>query len=206
MIFESLSKLYPQTETIKTGDNIEIRCMDEGDSDVLNAFFAEIPIEDKIFLRLNVNTEEGIRKWIGRIKDGRSITLLAFLDKKLVGQASLHQDSFDSSKHVGYLRLRVAVLHRNKGIASFLSAHLYQIALRTNLKKLSVELQEDHEIACKIFIDKLGFKKEAVLKDQVIDYNGETHNLAILTNDPVSLLDELKRKLRFADMLNCGEY
>ncbi len=205
MKFEDLSGLYPKTEKLKSNENIEIRLMNADDSKILLEFFAAIPDEDKIFVRLNVDNEKGIRKWIGRIEDRRTVTLLAFLEGKLVGQASLHQDSFDCSHHVGHLRLRVIVQHRNKGIASFLSAHIYQIAQKTKLEKLCVEIHEGHEIACKIFIDKLGFKKEAVLKDYVIDKKGNTHNLVILTNDPEALLEELKQKLRFADLLY-GQY
>lgn len=206
MIFEGILELYPKRETLKTGEEIEIRVMNQGDSAILRKFFSEIPEEDKSFLRLNIDNEEGINRWMKRINEGTSMTLLAILNGELVAQASIHQDDLYSSRHIGHIRLRVSVPYRNRGIASLLSAHIFQIALKTKLDKLSIEIPDKNEFACRIFVNNLGFKKEAVLKGFVIDHDGNKCDLAILTNDSKALFEELKRKLRFADILYGGEY
>jgi len=56
------------------------------------------------------------------------------------------------------------------------------MAIERKLKKLSANMTVDQQGAVAIF-EELGFSGEALLKDQVMDKNGETHDIVILSCD-----------------------
>lgn len=196
---------FPKTENLKDASIMKIKLMTKEDKQKMLDFYAQIPAEDKIYVRMDV-TSEGLDHWIRCIEEETAVTLLGFVKEELVGIVSLHQDVAASCRHVGYIRLSVSRKHRAKGIASILAHEIYRIAFTLNLEKVCTEITPEQEMAQTIFTIKLGFKKEAVLKDHIKDSKGYKHDMIILSNSPAELLEELKRRTIFTETIYSQEY
>ncbi len=57
---------------------------------------------------------------------------------------------------------------------------LFVAAVRDGVEKVEVEIMEDNIGAIKS-VEKLGFKRDGILRDFVTDIKGRKHNLAILS-------------------------
>ena len=62
--------------------------------------------------------------------------------------------------------------------------------MRRGLDKL-VAFMMDNQIGAYKAFKRVGFKKEAELKDHVIDLNGKKHNLIIMTNNVRKLMKKM---------------
>ena len=58
----------------------------------------------------------------------------------------------------------------------------FLIALSLKLQKLTAHMTVDQTGAINVF-EEMGFKPEALLKDQVMDQAGEKHDIVILSHD-----------------------
>jgi len=83
---------------------------------------------------------------------------------------------------VGELRVAVARAYRRKGLATALAGLLVRLATDQGVDKFIVEVVENQVGALRTF-EKLGFHKEAVLRDHVKDRSGMRRDLLILAND-----------------------
>ena len=81
--------------------------MNEKDINSIFNFFSEIPSKDKLYLQEDVAIIETIKKWIHRIKEKRTITVLGEIAKILCAEATLHQEAAGWSKHVGNIRINI---------------------------------------------------------------------------------------------------
>lgn len=59
------------------------------------------------------------------------------------------------------------------------------------LEKVSAEMMENQYAAIEVF-KALGFVKEAVLKNHVMDLNGNKHSLIIMSQDVSSLWEKIR--------------
>lgn len=197
---------FPKIDYLKDGTKINIRLMTKEDTNRILEFFAKIPGKDKLYLRENVSDENAIKQdWIRKIEEGTGLTILGFINNKLIGEAALIQNTSGWSKHVGYIRINVAKKQRGKGIATVLASEIYNIAVKTGFEKICAQIIREQKEALDIF-KKLGFKEEALLKNHVKDHKGKKHDLILLSNDPSELLKEIIRHMQFSDMRYGQEY
>ena len=155
---------------------MEIRPVQEGDSEVLSRFFERIPESDRTFLKEDVGDPRVLADWVqpdtGRtiaIDDGQVVGALAVVP--LVGWSS----------HVGEVRLVVDPDHRGRGIGRRLAHQAVLDAVDMGLGKLVVEVISDQAPLIAMFRG-LGFEPEALLTDHVRDRSGQTRDLIVLAN------------------------
>ena len=153
-----------------------------GDEAALLAFYRGLPEEDRLFLKDDVTTESWAERFIQLIERGEATSLIAESDGKVLAEATLYRATHGWSTHVGEMRVAVARAYRRKGLATALAGLLVKLATDQGADKIIVEVVEDQAAALRT-VEKLGFHKEAVLRDHVKDRNGIRRNLLILTND-----------------------
>jgi RimJ/RimL family protein N-acetyltransferase len=178
---KDLSNEYPRNVTL--GDRtLTLRLMDARDSDALLAFGRALPPDDLLFLRLDIASPAGIAEWIDNVQDGRTITILAEADGKLAGYASIHHNDVMWNRHVGEIRVNVGSDFRRHGLGRLLVDEVFRIARELGLRKITAQMTPDQKGA-RVTFERLGFRPEALLADYVVDREGKSRDLLIMSHD-----------------------
>ena len=173
---------YPKTIELKDGTSILVRPMTDRDLDRSFDFFRRLPEEDRLFLRVDVTNREVLERRMH--PDGwdeeSCFRIVAEEGGEIIADATLCRPKHGWTSHTATLRYIIDRGFRHKGLASILVRELFVAAVREGVEKAEVEIMEDNVGAIKS-VEKLGFKREGVLKDFVTDIKGRKHNLVILS-------------------------
>ena len=159
-----------------------IRKLDAKDAPAMLAFAEALPEHDLLFLGRDLKHPRVIAAWVEAINDGWIDSLVAEENGVFVGTAALVRDPLGWSAHVGEVRLLVAASKRGAGLGRDLLEGIYSIAMERGLDKLTAQMTPD-QLGSVMLFESLGFRAEALLKDQVRDRAGNTFDLAILSHD-----------------------
>jgi L-amino acid N-acyltransferase YncA len=159
-----------------------IRRFEPKDERAMLAFAETLPEHDLLFLGRDLRHPRVIAAWVAAIAEGYIDSLVAEDGGAFVGTAALVRDPLGWSAHVGEIRLLVAPTKRGAGLGRDLLEGLYSIALERRLEKLTAQMTPD-QIGSVMLFESLGFRAEALLKDQVRDRAGNTHDVAVLSHD-----------------------
>lgn len=173
---------YPKSITLRNEQKILIRIMDRDDESRLLDFFRELSPGDRLYLKEDVTDPRVIRRWVENLDFDHVIPILAVADDRIVGDATLHRNPIGWSKHVAELRLVTHPEYRCLGLGEQLAREIFFLALKLRLDKVIAQMMEIQESAVQVF-ERLGFHREALLKDHVMDTNGDKHNLIIMSQD-----------------------
>src|SRR5579863_3197597 len=97
---------YPKDIKLKDGSKCKLRPLRKDDEKNFHAFFQGVPEPERMFIKHRVSDPEVIREWCTKIDLGRNLPLLAVMEGKIVGDATLHQQLGGWKRHIG----RVSVL------------------------------------------------------------------------------------------------
>jgi RimJ/RimL family protein N-acetyltransferase len=176
-----LSRNYPR-EITAGGKTLTLRLMGPSDRDRVLAFAQSLPPDDLLFLRLNIASPDGIDEWLRNIEAGRTITVLAESDGGVAGYASVHHNEVMWNRHVGEIRVIVGSDYRRHGLGRRLTDEVFAIARDLGLRKITAQMTPDQKGARATF-ERLGFRPEALLADYVVDRDGKTRDLLIMSHD-----------------------
>lgn len=161
-----------------------IRRFEPKDEAAMLAFAETLPEHDLLFLGRDLRHPRVVAAWVAAIDEGFIDSLVAEDGGKFVGTAALVRDPLGYSAHVGEIRLLVAPTKRGAGLGRDLLEGIYSIALERRLEKITAQMTPD-QIGSVMLFESLGFRAEALLKNQVRDRAGNTHDVAILSHDIV---------------------
>ncbi len=92
----------------------------------------------------------------------------------------------DWARHLGYIRLLVSPNARGIGLGSVLANEVFALAEEAGLQKVVAQMAAEQRGAQAVF-EKLGFKAEALMADYVMDAQGRTHDLLVMSFDVTGL-------------------
>jgi L-amino acid N-acyltransferase YncA len=174
-------KRYPRALTL--GENtLELRLMTARDEQAIAAFAKALPPHDLLYVQRDISNPKVVAAWVQAAEDGSGTTVVAVQGEEIVACGALFRDRLSWSPHVGEVRVLVAESMRHKGLGRVLIQECFLIAVELDLRKLLAQMTVDQQGAVAIFED-LGFRGEALLKDQVLDRFGDTHDIVILSCD-----------------------
>lgn len=159
-----------------------IRRFRPDDREKMIAFATALPEHDLLFLSRDVREPRVVAAWLDAIEGGEIDSLIAEDDGAIVATAALVRDPLSWSAHVGEVRLLVAPGRRGSGLGSDLLQGIFMIAKERGLAKLVARMTVDQTGSIALF-EGIGFRAEAMLKDQVRGTDGKSHDLAILSYD-----------------------
>ena len=159
-----------------------IRRFEARDQAAMLAFAESLPEHDLLFLGRDLKHPRVIGAWVEAIGEGWIDSLVAEEDGQFVGTAALVRDPLSWSGHVGEVRLLVSPTKRGAGLGRDLLEGIYSIAMERGVAKLTAQMTPD-QIGSVMLFESLGFRAEALLKDQVRDRAGNPYDLAILSHD-----------------------
>jgi RimJ/RimL family protein N-acetyltransferase len=176
-----MKSLY-KTGILKDGTLVVIRAMSQDDRDKLIDFFTRVDENDLMFLRTDVRDPSVIDEWVKHIDYRKVFPLIAEVDGKVVGDATLHMRKVGWKRHLGNVRVVVAKDFQNKGLATLLINELVDLAGEFGLEKLVAEIHLQSPAAIAVF-KKAGFAAKAVFEDLVKDPSGKKGDLVVMVCD-----------------------
>lgn len=176
-----LDARWPRAATFD-GTDIELTRLTPTDGDEVLAFARTLPAHDLLFLRRNINEPKVVAAWMRELEDGTIASLAARRDGTLIGCTAVVTDPHSWSPHVGELRVLLSPDDRARGLGRMLVQESFLLALDMGLEKLTAQMTPDQQAAITLFED-LGFRGEALLRDQVRDADGRKHDIVILGHD-----------------------
>jgi RimJ/RimL family protein N-acetyltransferase len=178
----SYKRTFPRDVRTDSGKTLTLKLMDASCRDELIAFARNLPHADVMFLRMDITDPRNIDEWIKNIEAGRTVTILAYDAGKLAGWASLHHNEVLWTRHVGEIRTIVGVDYRGIKLGARLAEEMFAIAKELGLKKITAQMTADQKGARATF-ERIGFRPEALLADHVVDSEGRTHDMLIMSYD-----------------------
>jgi L-amino acid N-acyltransferase YncA len=182
-----VKRTYPW-QTAINGVEITFRLMEASDRDDIVAFAQGLPEHDLLYLRIDVTDPKVVDQWVENVEKGRTITILAETEGKVIGYATLHRDEVSWTRHVGEIRVMLNPDLRGFGLGKLLANEVFAIAKDLGLQKIMVRMTTDQRGA-RGMVESLGFRPEALLADFAMARDGRTHDLLIMTYDVTGFSD-----------------
>jgi len=171
-------------------DQIDLRPMTGFDRDAMIDFAVSLPKHDLLFLRRDITRPEVVDQWARDIEEGRYITIIALRGTQIVGYATVASEGVDWTRHVAELRVLVSPSLRGLQLGRILTEQAFAIARQRGVRKMIAQMTSDQRAAIRVF-SHMGFEKEARLRNQLIDRDGQLHDLEIMSLD----VDEFRAKV-----------
>lgn len=175
------ARTYPATHKAGNKD-VTLRLMTPADKAGILAFARALPEHDLLFLRRDITQDSAVEDWIREMQTGEIVTILAESGSQVVGYATIHRSDLRWTAHVAELRVMVAESMRGAGLGRILTQEAFANALVGGIEKMVAQMTLDQKGAIATF-EGLGFRPEALLRDQVKDRQGNKHDLLVLSHE-----------------------
>ncbi|HVY72282.1 MAG TPA: GNAT family N-acetyltransferase [Verrucomicrobiae bacterium] len=173
---------YPKDVHLKDGSECQFRPLRAEDEKDFHDFFKAVPERERMFIKHRVTEPQVIHDWCQNIDLGRNLPLLAWMDGKIVGDATLHQQLGGWKRHVGRVSVLVLPPYRGRGLARALVAEIVELARSLGLEKVEAEFIGEQDAAIKMFA-LLGFSNLIRLEDYVKDMQAIKHDYILMGLD-----------------------
>jgi RimJ/RimL family protein N-acetyltransferase len=172
--------MYPRTVLIEQDREVDLWSMSSEDAPALLEFYRSLPPEDLLYLREDVTTPVSMQRWIDGLDSDQGWHLLAGYEGRIIADGELDHQFYGWSQHVGELRLVVDPAFRGSGLSMFLCREILAQSVDEGLHKIMVQMAVDQHAAIHLF-KKLGFRREALLREHVIDQHGQLRDLLVMS-------------------------
>src|SRR5215475_1537541 len=170
---------FPRAINLKDGSKATLRPLRKDDEKGFHEFFLAVPEPERMFIKHRVVDPEVIRDWCRHIDLGRNLPILALMDGKIVGDATLHQQLGGWKRHIGRVSVLVLPQYRGRGLARAMVTEIVNLARNLGLDKVEAEFIGEQEAAIKMFA-LLGFSNLVRLEDYVKDMQAITHDYVLM--------------------------
>jgi len=170
---------FPKEIKLKDASKAKLRPLRKDDEKPFHEFFLAVPEAERMFIKHRVVDQEVIRDWCRHIDLGRNLPLLALIDGKIVGDATLHQQLGGWKRHIGRVSVLVLPQYRGRGLARALISEIVGIARHLSLERVEAEFIGEQEAAIKMFA-MLGFSNLLRLEDYVKDMQAIKHEYVLM--------------------------
>lgn len=189
-------------ELLKDGTKVIIRDLHSDDLDKLMTFYRSLPVEDRVYLKVDVTKRKVVEQRIKLIEEGTVFRIIALHDDEIVGDGMFEISKEEWRKHQGELRVIVARPFQRKGLGMLMFRELHSLAMKKDIDKIVVKMMKPQKGAINI-CKKLGFHKETVIPNYVWDQADEPQDLVIMTCKPKDLWGELEHFYSDSDWQRC---
>jgi GNAT superfamily N-acetyltransferase len=170
---------YPKEITLKDGSRCRLRPLRKEDEKGFHEFFLTVPEAERMFIKHRVTEAAVIQDWCRNIDLGRNLPLLAWLEGRIMGAATLHQQLGGWKRHIGRVSVLVLPRVRGRGLARALVNEIVQLARNLGLERVEAEFMGGQEAAIKMFA-LLGFSNLVRLEDYVKDMQAISHDYILM--------------------------
>lgn len=182
---QSTNRAYPRSVTLKDRQ-IVLRLMQVADRDAVLAFAQALPADDLLFLPLDISHPKVVDGWVRSLDSNRTMTVVAESAGRLIGIGTLVRSETTWARHLGNIRLLVSQDVRGVGLGNVLANEVFALAEETGLRKVVAQMAAE-QLGAQAVFERLGFKAEALMADYVMDRQGRTHDLIVMSYDVTGL-------------------
>lgn len=161
---------------------ITLRLMSRSDVEAVLAFARGVDPHDLLFLERDIRNPKVVSAWAEQIEQGQIVSILALWDGHIVGCSAVVSDRLSWSSHVAEIRVVVSAHLRRTGLGRLLAQESLLVAESKDAAKAVARTTIDQASALAVFQD-MGFRPEALLRDQVRDADDRMHDIVILALD-----------------------
>jgi GNAT superfamily N-acetyltransferase len=173
---------FPKEMKLKDGSKCRLRPLRKDDETGFHEFFLAVPESERMFIKHRVTEPQVIRDWCRNIDLGRNLPILALMDGRIVGVATLHQQLGGWKRHIGRVSVLVLPRYRGRGLARALVNEIVAIARGGGLERVEAEFIGDQDAAIKMFA-LMGFSNLVRLEGYVKDMQSITHDYILMGLD-----------------------
>ncbi len=177
-MFAKEDLIYRQIFTLKDGTRVLVRPLSHDDRQAMLDFFLPVNAEDKSYMRHDVNDPAVINEWIDHIDYNTVMPLVAVVNNRFVGCATLHFHE-GPYRHAAEVRIYLGKEFRQRGVGSRMLQGLIDLARRRGLYHLEVEVVSEHASMIKSFHN-LGFETVCIMEDHWQMPNGDLRDTNFL--------------------------
>jgi GNAT superfamily N-acetyltransferase len=170
---------YPKEIKLKDGSKARLRPLKKDDEKGFHEFFSAVPEKERMFIKHRVTDSEVIKAWCQKIDLHRNFPLLALIDGKIVGDATLHQQLGGWKRHIGRVSVLVLPEYRGRGLARALVGEIVGMSRNLGLEKVEAEFIGEQEAAIRMFA-MLGFSNLLRFEDYVKDMQAISHDYVLM--------------------------
>lgn len=180
--------VYRQVITLKDGARVLLRPLTPEDRQALLDMFLPVPLEDRRYMRHNVNDPNVVNAWVDELDYNKVFPLIAMVGSRMVGNATLHFNE-GPARHRADVRIFLAKDFRQRGLGSRMLQALIDIAKRRSLYILQVEVVSDQTSYIRAF-QNAGFEVKSTFEDYYMFPDGELRDVTFLIHRLRALHDE----------------
>jgi L-amino acid N-acyltransferase YncA len=174
---------YPKQITLTDGLSLTLRPMTRDDQYALYSFFISLGGEDRRFLRNDVTDRKLIEKWARNLNYDRVLPILAEYEGRIVGNATLHYQTFGWGRHVAEIRVTIAPEFQGRRLGAVLLDEITHLATQSKVKKLLARIVTKREGVIRVF-ERAGFSQLTTLENYVKDLHKQEYaNIALLVKE-----------------------
>lgn len=173
---------YPKEIKLRDASRCSLRPLRKEDEKNFHEFFRAVPEQERMFIKHRVSDPQVIRDWCQDIDLGRNFPLLALIDGKIVGDATLHQQLGGWKRHIGRVSVLVLPQYRGRGLARALVTEIVELARALGLEKVEAEFIGNQTAAIKMFA-MLGFSNLVRMDGYVKDMQAISHDYVLMGLD-----------------------
>jgi GNAT superfamily N-acetyltransferase len=176
---DDLLEQYPKAVKLKDGKQAVLRPLKVTDEKEFHSFFCAVPETERLLFKHRVTEPKVIRSWCRSIDYSHILPLVAVMGKKIVADASLHQQFGGWKRHIGRVSVVVHPEYRGRGLAHLLVAELVDCARNIGLEKLEAEFMAE-QVAARHVFNEMGFTELLALPDYVKDMQAILHGYILM--------------------------
>ena len=175
---------------LKDGTVVILRPMVDTDRRAVGEFFDRLTPSVIQYVRHDVTDPKVLDKWFHELNYDKVFPLLAFKDKTVVANATLHRVVYGWRRHLGTVRIVVDPVFHEKGLGTLMINELVDLAQEFGLEKLMVEFPLKAIGALGMF-KKAGFSPRAVIEGLMKGRHGENLDVVIMVMDVAVYADRI---------------
>lgn len=172
---------YPVCHALTTGAQCTVRPSQPEDGAAFKVFNESIPEKERFLLKHRINGSK-LDEWCGDPDYEKRLTLLAFVDGKIVGYAALHQRPGGWKRHIGMVDALILPGFRGLGVLRGLLGDIVDVAKHGGLTRLEAEFNGERKNTILSF-KKCGFTELVRLPDYLQDMEAQRHDYVLMGLD-----------------------
>jgi len=188
------------TSALSDGRQITIReCDRPDDADRLHRFLSGLPGSLRNYLRYDVADRELFDRRMAQLDGSSHWRLIAEIDGRIVGEATMDREPFGWTRHVAELRAVVAPDSANLGLRALLLRGLAHIAQQVGIGRVFTEVLAEQSDLIRA-LAQIGFDREATRRNYARDLKGHLHDVVVMSNDLEAVWDQLQEMVNETDI------
>jgi RimJ/RimL family protein N-acetyltransferase len=166
---------FRQVVTLRDGARVLLRPLVPDDRQALVDFFVPVPMEERRYMRHNINDPAVVASWAENPDYERVFPLIATVAERIVGNGTLHFGE-GHARHRAEMRIFLAKDFRRRGLGNKLIQALIEHARRRSIYLLEVQIISDHVDVIKA-MSKAGFETVCSYEDYFLLPDGELRDV-----------------------------